>query len=228
MNKFKFYKILTFALLTILLGIFTQCISNAPVGGDVSRKPSSTKVVAPPKSEEQILNMTQVSTGIRNHEQLLHTYAELTNILTTNASIVSVYNDVSSSLPTSNDVKTFSPANQVAVTRLAAEFCSLLVDNATLNNQATVKLQIFTNSDISNLNLNSVDDQRKIAVIANMMEVFWGEGLLSPEEFDAAGDELLYLYNELAVGEPNNATSTKKVFKGVCTTILSSAYTTLI
>lgn len=222
MNNIKYYKIGTIILLSILLVTFTQCLSNSPERESVERKPSSTPIDIP-KSEEQVLNLAQVSVGIRNHEQLLHTYAELTNISPTNASVVTVYKDIEGSLPTNNDVKVFSAANQVAITRLAAEFCSLLIDNA-----STTRSQIFSTFNIDTVTLTSVTEQRKVDAITSMMNLFWGEGLLSSEEFDAAGEEILILVNKLAVGEANSVAGSKKVFKGACTAILASAYVTLI
>jgi len=238
---------MTFFLLAILLITFTQCISNAPIqgqvgtsseatpgrqpGGDIDIEvpefdPDTGEIAKPPKTVEETLNQTQVAVGIRNHEQLLQTYSVLTGVDTGHANIVKAYSDLKDSLPTDNDVKVFLAANQVAVLRLAAEFCSLLVDNAAINNVATNRSAIWGNFDF-NRRLTLFNQTQKLEIASKMINSFWG-GVLTMEENASAESKFLELMDQLSVGESDNGAGTRKVIKGACSAALASAYVTLI
>lgn len=70
--------------------------------------------------------------GIKNYEQINMTMAELTGVSPADTNVTRVYNEVEMQLPTDNSIKTFSSSHQVAITKLAAEYCNVLVDNGTL------------------------------------------------------------------------------------------------
>lgn len=221
-NKMNVAKLVSLALLSVLLVTFTHCLSNAPKEGSAGgRRPSSSPVdiPAPPQSREQFINQAQVATGIRNHEELLHTFSELTGIGTMTPSVVAVYRDVETSLPTTNDVKKFLPANQVAVTKLAAEFCTLQVDTVN-GNRAMVWPDFNFDTTLANFG-----PSQRLYIIQNMLDAFWGEEIVSPEERSMAEDDLMAMMDMIAEGETLTSTaSTRKLIKGACTVALSSAY----
>lgn len=232
-----FAKAFVVTFLSLMLVTFTHCLSNAPVSGTgaTKRSPSSasSNVVDTPAAPtasrpEQVLNLAQVEVGVKNHEQLLYTYSELTGISAMNNSIKTTYNQVASSLPSSNDVKTFLAPNQVAITRLAAEYCGLLIDNTVVDGIPTRRQEIWPAFGF-NVTLANFNQSQQIMVLTNMIHAFWGTDILTPEEEDSAIDELMALMNNLAVGESTTSTaSTNKIIKGACTSALSSAYVSVM
>lgn len=225
-------KLVSVALLGVMLVSFTHCMSNAPMQGvdnaSSRRGPSNLPDDNDSGgSEEQVINLAQVEVGVRTHEEILHTFAALTGVPSTHANVVSVYRDVETALPTTSDVKSYLAANQVAVTKLAGEFCRILIDQPSgfVADRAVIwptfnfgqNLVTFTNSSAN-----------RLIFIQNMLDAFWGEGVVSPDELSVAEDELNALIDTLAEGEANNATSTRKVTKGICTIALSSAYVIML
>lgn len=220
-TKFQM-KLVVFFLLGVILFTFTHCLSNAPMDGDSSRKPSSITNVAPPptpSTPEAIINTAQVEIGVKTFEEIYQTFSAVTGVPENQTNVLGVYRNVSDSLPTSSDVKGFLPSNQVAIAKLASEFCTQLVDT---NNGS--RMDIWPAAEY-NLTLANFGINRRMTVIQNMLDAFWGVGVVSDAERQTAEDELLDLMAQLEVGEAMNSSgSTRKVIKGVCTVSLSSAY----
>jgi len=225
MNNKNYYKIASFVLLTIVIGTFTHCVQNAPVGGTSSsgssRSPGGSTTPAP-QTPEQVLNTAQVEVGLKNFEQLNYTFAELTGVPVSTAAINTTYNSVESTLPTENEVKVLQSSNQVAITRLAAEYCSQLAGN----NFVASRDNIFGVGVLTQL--PSVVNRQ--SVVNRITNAFWGEGVIEQSELDAARLELLNLFDDIIDMDaaPTTAGATAKAIRGVCTAALSSAYVTIM
>lgn len=214
-------KLIVFSLLGVILFTFTHCLSNAPMEGDASRKPSSFSNIAPPatpKSPEEVINLAQVEVGVKTFEEIYQTFSAVSGVSEANTSVLGVYRNVVDSLPTTSEVKSFLPANQVAIAKLASEFCTQLVDTTNGN-----RAGIWPGAEY-NLTLASFSNTRRMTVIQNMLDAFWGMGIVSDADRATAEDELLDLMGMLEMNEPNSSASTRKVIKGACTVALSSAY----
>lgn len=219
------YKIAVFVLLTIVVGTFTHCVQNSPIGGSStsssSRSPSST----PPPTPEQVLNTAQVEVGLKNFEQINYTFADLTGVPVSNGQVNTTYAAVEATLPSENEVKILQSSNQVAITRLAAEYCSQLVTNGTFTASRDA---IFTAAVFSQMPAN-VD---QVALINRTTNAFWGAGIIAQAELDVARMELMNLFDDIvameAAGTRNNAGTTSKAVRAVCTAALSSAYVTIM
>lgn len=223
-NNRQKMKIIVIFLLLIVMGAFTHCMPHNPsqVGKSGNATPSH---YTPPsdnvQDEGQMLYLTQVSTGVKNHEQILLTMGEVTGIDPySSTSIMNIYRQVEMSLPTDNDIKVFSTTQQIAITKLAAEFCFTLAQNGTLRAQIWPGLMYTSNPNTAFGNGKSTE------FIDNTIDNFWG-GIVSDEERQVAHEELEHLINEL-VGTDTTAAATQRTVRGVCTAALSSAYTTLL
>jgi len=219
-TKFQM-KLTVFFLLGVILFTFTHCLSNAPMEGDASRKPSSFSNVTPPpepKTPEEVINMAQVEIGVKTFEEIYQSFSAVTGVPESNSSVLNIYRNVADSLPTSSDVKGFLPSNQVAIAKLAAEFCHELVEGR------GDRAGIWPNSDY-NVTLANFSSARRMDVIQRMLDAFWGMGVVSDSERDIAEAELFDLMAVLEAGESmTSAGSTRKVMKGACSVALSSAY----
>lgn len=217
-------KLISLASLAVLITVFTQCVptNSQQFGNSSSSNYSAPPTPPPPKDEGQVINQTQVQTGIKSYEQILHTMSALTGVDAFNGTIQTVYRQVETTLPTDNDVKTFLPPHQLAITKLAAEFCHVLVENATLRDQ------IWTGLNFGALPATGLSMQNRDFIIDKSIERFWGD-VVSTEERALAEDELHQLIEDLLVSE-NTGTSatTRNIIKAVCTSALSSAHVTLL
>lgn len=214
-NQRTFIKLSTISLFIFLIAVFTQCGNSSQ---KTTHKPSYTKEVK--KDEGQIINELQVSEGMKNHEQIFNTMSALTGVTMT-GSVKTVYDQVATSLPTDNDIKVFLPSHQLAITKLAAEFCKVLLDTEALRVVIWPTLN-FTLDPATTLNMAGRD-----LLIEEMLQAFWG-GVTSPDEKTQSEIELHQLIADLLVGEANTQVTTRNIAKGVCTSALASAHVTLL
>ncbi len=220
----KHYKIAVFALLTIVVGAFTHCVQNSPVGGSSVSSSSRSPSGAPPApTPEQILNQAQVEVGIKNFEQLNYTFSELTGVPVSNGAVNGAFNAVESTLPSENEVKVLQSSNQVAITRLAAEYCNQLIGT----NNFTASRDAILGANVLTLAPNAIN---KSSVINRITNAFWGEGVIDPVELDSSRLMLIDLYDDIVMMDaaPNAVQTTNKALRGVCTAALSSAYVTIM
>lgn len=223
--KNKHYKIVVIVLLTIVVGSFTHCVQNAPTGGSSSsssRSPSGSGSGGAP-TPEQVLNQAQVEVGLKNFEQLNYTFAELTGVPVTTGAINTTYLAVEQTLPTDTEVKILQSSHQVAITRLAAEYCSQLATNNTF---AASRDAIFGAGVLTQL--PSVVNRQ--SVVNRITNAFWGQDVIDPAELDDARAALLTLFDDIIRMDaaPTGAPATSKAIRGVCTAALSSAYVTIM
>jgi hypothetical protein len=230
-------KITVVVLLITMLVAFTQCAPNSKQIGGTTKTASktATNLYTPPPlvqenlDEGQIINQAQVSEGIKSHEQILGTMSELTGVSIMNASVKGVYDQVATTLPTDNDIKVFLPPHQLAITKLAAEYCKVLIDTTTIPTGKTISLraQIWPTFNFGALPAAAFTESNREVLIEEVIEAFWG-GVTSAEEKAAAIDELHQLIDDLLLNEPSTTATTRNIVKGVCTSVLASAHVTLL
>jgi hypothetical protein len=215
-------KVIVIFLLIGLIGTFTHCVPQATKevgdGAYQSNTPTNTT-----KDEGQEIAETEVSIGVKNHEQILQSMSAVTGIdAFSNTSIMSIYRQVETTLPTENDVKVYTTTSQIAVTKLAAEFCFQL----TTTTYATQRMAIWPTLNLTALSGTAFNVANEKAFIADTVRVFWGN-MLTQEEFDIANNEMMTLINNL-IANQNTAAATQRTVRGACTAALSSAYVTLL
>lgn len=227
MNNKTTIKIAVILMLATLLVTFTHCMPSNPL--KIENNPQQASFYTPPtsapKSEEQELNETQVTVGIKNHEQILQTMASLTGVdPQTNNSVMQMYNQVALSLPTGNDVKVFSPTHQIAISKLAAQFCNVLVDTQAL------RVVVWPNFNFGMAPGAEMSIARRTDAINSVVDAFW-MGMVEGDELIDAKMELDALLVQLSTpgtNETNNGALTVKAMKGLCTATLSSAHVILL
>jgi hypothetical protein len=218
MTKTTIYKISSTALLILMVSVFTQCIgtNTKQIGSGHSTAPT------PKKDVGQIINEMQVSEGMKSYEQIFHTFSTLTGVAVTQNDVRNAYNQVVTSLPTDNDIKVFLPSHQLAVTKLAAEFCHQLVETEALRTAMWPGYAGYGMNPDTGLSGAS-----RMLIIDKIIDNFWG-GMISDAERQKVEDEYQVLIGELLMGEAANSQTTRNVIKGVCTSALASAHVILI
>lgn len=219
-------KVVASLLLVAMITTFTHCVPQNSVsgsGGGDYHSGSTIPSAQGPKTEGQIINEIQVTTGVKNHEQILHTMMAVTGIdAYTNSTILNVYKQVESSLPTDNDIKVFTSTQQVAVTKLAAEFCFFL----TQANYSTQLATVWPGLNLTLVSDTAFNTVNENTFINNTINSFWG-GVLNEEEYNMAHQELRLLIDDI-INNENSSNATRRAVRGACTAALSSAYITLL
>jgi hypothetical protein len=183
---------------------------NTPDGGSSS---GSGSVADQPMDERPTV-------GIRNFRQITDTMAALTGVPKTTPAIVTALaatgGGLETQLPDNNDIRTFAGSHQVAISKLAVEFCDAMVESPAL---AAAAVPGF---DFTMLPAAAFDATGKTQVAKSLLEKFWGAGLESnPNEAETLAT-LTALIDDISAGKAATAVTTKSVVKGVCTALLST------
>jgi hypothetical protein len=166
-------------------------------------------------------DLASIEVGVKNFEQINSTMSALTGVPTTDANITTVYNDIVIQLPTDNNIKNFLPSMQVAITKLATEYCDRTVETD------AYRIKIWKTINFAQGPSTTLTATNKTALINQTVERFLGP--IEQTEIDKSKTELLALYDILLSGESLTSNlTTKKVVKGICVATLSSAYITLL
>lgn len=191
---------------------------TTPIGIVPTPTPAPNPVQPPP----EVIQAQEIDVGVKNFEQINATMSVLTGVSSMNNAIRNTYNGLEVQLPTGNNVKSFLAANQVAITKLAAEYCDALV------NSGTLRQGVWPNFNFSGApNSVLVNNTQKFTVIDQTLNRFWGTGVGGDRS--SAQLEMLSLINDLLNGENlGSSTTTQVTMKGVCTAALASAPVTLM
>lgn len=165
--------------------------------------------------------LSEMDVGVKNFEQIYLSMAAATGVSPTENATLNLYKEIIVQLPADNNVKSFLPSNQVAITKLAAEFCEKLVETGSLRsviwpsiNFGQTPTQVFNAA-----NKKIIID----AAIARFLPP------LDSQNQVYTYNELVRLFDELLTGEDlNTSVTTRKVIKGMCISTLASAHATLL
>lgn len=223
--------------LLVLLLSFNHCVlqpkatSKPSDGSETSQSQTNTSTNTnnngtgngeePPVDPPAIV-LEEVDVGVKNFEQVLETMGVLTGVDPNVNSVRNTYEDLKTQLPTNNDIKTFLPAHQVAVTKLAAEYCDELVDDSGLRGS------VWPGFNFGGTPAASLDANGRATVINQTIDRFWGVGTVEVTDRNAAQVELQVLIADLLQNEAENSTTTRTVVKGVCIATLATARVTLL
>jgi hypothetical protein len=104
-------------------------------------------VEATPQPSTLALGPPGADMGVRSFAQVNSTFAQLTGVPTSTASVVATYMSVQQQLPAVNTIEAYSSANQVGVAQLAVQYCNQVMLSPTL------RAKIFPGVNFSTLNL---------------------------------------------------------------------------
>jgi hypothetical protein len=189
-------------------------------GNTSSNNPPPTTTPSGPDANQ--LRRERVFVGIKNFEQINQTMSAVTGVPITLNAVRNIYRDVASQLPTDNDIKSFAANNQVAITKLAAEYCHHAVETA------TIRSELWPEINFGQAPSSALTAERQQYLVQRTISRFWGEGVLAREDELVAGLELRTLVLDLLNGMANNAASTRTVVKGVCVAALGSVHLQLL
>ncbi len=154
--------------------------------------------------------------GIRNFRQINDTMAALTGVPRTTTAVATAYATLETQLPDNNDIRTFAGSHQVAISKLAVEYCDAMVESPTLSVAA------IPGFNFAALPAAAFNAAGKDLVAKSLLAKFWGTGLESnPNEAETL-TMLAALIDDTVAGKAATAQITKNVVKGICTALLST------
>ncbi|PVV08511.1 MAG: ATPase [gamma proteobacterium symbiont of Ctena orbiculata] len=159
--------------------------------------------------------------GLRTFDEINATMASLTGVSPSLESVQTTYTTIRQQLPSSEDINGFLSSHQVAVSQLAIEYCSSMVDDTTL------RAAMFPGFDF-NTNANDIQSATwQSQVVAPLMSQFMGEQLSTQPAPSLVEGELMNLLTG-SVGLARcsgtcEADRTEKATKAACASLLGSA-----
>ncbi len=178
-------------------------------------------VMPPMNSPGADSELDTIDVGVKNFEQIYLSMAAVTGVSPTTTSVQNLYREIIVQLPADNNVKSFLPANQVAITKLAAEFCEVLVETAALRSV------VWPTINFGQTPTQVFNAANKTLIVNQAIDRFMPP--MDSQSRTSAVTELTKLFDELLTGENlGSSVTTRKVVKGMCISTLASAQSTLL
>lgn len=166
-------------------------------------------------------DLDEIDVGVKNYEQILQSMSAATGVSAADTTIQNMYKELTVQLPVDNNIKSFLPSNQVAITKLAAEYCEKLVETQEL------RAVVWPTIDFTKNPTQVFSAANKSLIINQAITRF-----LPPMESDLLAQtstELGKLFDELLTGENlSSNVTTRKIVKGMCISTLASAHSTFL
>lgn len=233
-----FWKFASTVLLLTMFFTFNQCVvqqynstvgpSQVEVTNDLGDGDPVMNGDTPPpggSGEFQETGATDVArmvsdVGLKDFEQIYMSMSVLTGIDVSNEfGIRNLFEELNTQLPTDNSVKNFMTSHQIAILKLAGEFCHRTFNSANYYNA------FFNNFNIAQTPNQALSNQEgKELMVNEFIDKFWGVNVQPDDVENNARVEMVAMLDDLLVGENmNSSITTRKIAKGVCTAMLSSA-----
>jgi hypothetical protein len=163
--------------------------------------------------------------GIRDFAKVTHTMAAITGIPAANPNVDATYQLIRQQLPGSNDMRSFVSSNQVGITKLALEYCTELVEDATERDFFFDQTPFDWNS-VPSVAFDTTGEDMRLRIVEPLVRKTIGTGLTTQPVISNTETHLLDLVDLLVAdcGACDTA-ATRSVVKGVCTAGLSNAAT---
>lgn len=165
--------------------------------------------------------------GLRTFEEIDASMSALTGVSRTNSAVATTYTTIKQQLPSSENITGFLSSHQVAVSQLAIEYCSELVDDATLRGN------LFPGFDFSAYANDIPDSTWETQVVNPLIVSFLGQNLeTQPLPADVTTELMTLLSNTTDSDKPNglarcgttcSTDRTYVVTKAACASVLGSA-----
>jgi hypothetical protein len=165
--------------------------------------------------------------GLRTFEEIAASMSSLTGIPRTNSAVSDTYNTVKQQLPSLANINGFLSSHQVAVSQLAIEYCSEMVDDATLRSS------FFPDFDFTATTSSIADETWESDVVTPIINGFLGQNIATqPSPANVQTELMLLLTNTSDSNRPQglarcgtscSGDRTYVVTKAACASVLGSA-----
>ena len=160
--------------------------------------------------------------GVRTFDQINDTMSSLTGIDKRTGAIESTFSELRTQFPVSSAMASFVAGQQVAVNKLALEYCDALV------NDGQASAAIFGNFNFNATVNNALNAAGQNAVTNALWDNMVGSNMARQPDETAFKAELNALLSTLVSNDPNgDAVRTRGVVAGACTAVVASSVTTV-
>ncbi len=147
--------------------------------------------------------------GLRTFEEIDASMSALTGVPRTNSAVAATYANIKQQLPSSANITGFLSSHQVAVSQLAIDYCSELVDDATLRSSFFPGLNFSTNAnDIPDLTWQD-------EVVNPIIDRFLGQNIATQPQPADVRAELMLLLTDTADNKPYGGSGTDGIPDGL-------------
>ncbi len=134
--------------------------------------------------------------GLRTFDEINASMSSLTGVPRTNSAVVATFDTIKQQLPSSETITGFLSSHQVAVSQLAIEYCSELVDDAALRSSFFPGFNFTTNA-------NDIPDSTwQDQVVNPIIDQFLGQNLATQPAPADVRSELMLLLTDTADNKP--------------------------
>jgi hypothetical protein len=170
----------------------------------------------------------QSDIGLRTFEEIDATMAAITDVRREQVDVSSLYATVRQQLPAVENIEGFLSAHQMAISQLAIEYCSALVDD----NGLTARSDYFPGFGFNETAGTAFDSAiKRDRIITPLLEQAMGSGLTTQPAPVAVSTELENLMQDLSAcalppaATCDTVTRTADIVKAACAAVLGSAVT---
>lgn len=179
---------------------------------------------APPV--DVISNEEQADIGIKTFDEINASMARVTGIPATQVAVAETFTRIKQQLPTVDNIGTFLSSQQVAISQLAIEYCSALMEDSSLRSAFFPQLN-FNKPAGPRTEENTAFYDESVLFTPLVTRII-GEDLYHDPSLADIQDELSQLLDALtSCGADCDSERTKTVSKAVCAAVLASAPTLL-
>jgi hypothetical protein len=163
----------------------------------------------------------RADTGIRDFDQINDTMSRITGVDRATANVAATFAELTQQLPGSQDASTFVSSHQVAIAKLALEYCDAMVENTTLRNAFFGAFPFGTAAGTV-----FADPANRLALNNTLYDKMLGTNLGSQPAVADVHMRVNALVDTLVAGctpATCDAERTETVVKATCAAVLSSA-----
>jgi len=201
-------------------------------GDDAVGKKEETKDEEKPKKdphgheEEEVekeedvvpLQRIQASVGLKNYDQINASMSVITGIAATTPAVRNVFTNLTTSLPTDNDIKGFLGSQQVSIFKLAVEYCDALVRDPAR------RAEFFPGFNFAGTPAAVLNASGKQDIADTLVTKIWGKDLDFLPPHAESVDTVVGLIDNVLIGKNTAQVAvTGAVVTGACTAVLASA-----
>lgn len=165
-----------------------------------------------------IQNADYSAIGIKTFDEVMASMSSITGVSRTHTRVAQTYDQIKQQLPSGTDINTFVSAHQMAITQLAIEFCSALVEDNALRNQ------FFGNFNFDESSSTAFSIAKRSQITDALYSGIAGNNLIVQPTAEQTATELNALISKLSsCGSSCAADRTKTIIKASCAAVLGSA-----
>ena len=171
------------------------------------------ELVPPSSPPAPVPDVAEPDLGLRMFSQINDTMASLTGIDANQNVVLAAYSELSGSLPPAADLNSFAAAQQIAIQRLATDYCGAVVNDA--------------NNCDNFFGACSIDGNAKDQVATTLYDRFIGDNLANQPARADVTLELVRMIDDLGCPNGCNGATAETALQATCTAVLSSAAVTV-